>query len=480
MLALLALLPCAVVLAAVLVLRANTLAAAAYALFSALAIWRAGLYAPATMAQIVHATADALVLELLLGLVIFCGLLFVEAIGRAGSLLNIRELIDALDLPKPRAVIFVTTGIGITLESLTGYGVSMLVTVPLLLGLVPRRNAFVLALVGMSLMSWGALSVAALLGAELAGVSQPELAGAIVMTSGPVAALLPFACLIATPGARPSDALFAFFASAGLCAGIWATSRWIGVELAGVGGGIAVIALTIGLAKRSGGLARPAFVSTLKPFVILIAVVVAQQLLVPHLARMGVSVQISTPRVTFDVLDSPSLALFAAFLATIGRSGLASIGEALMSAIRRSWRALVSVLLFLVTARLLVEIGGIGALSQRMAEFGETTSAIATVLLGALGAYATGSGVTSSALFMVSAVEIGRSFDALLLFAALQHSGSSHAAMASLPIIALLIAALPRVEPDDTRNAMRTGLLLAGLWTLVVITVGLVLLHARI
>jgi hypothetical protein len=75
---------------------------------------------------------------------------------------------------------------------------------------------------------------------------------------------------------------------------------------------------------------------------------------------------------------------------------------------------------------------------------------------------------------MVSASSTGQNFDAAALFAALQHSGASHAAMASLPVIALLLAALPDSEPADTRNAMRTGLALAALWTVVVAASGLV------
>ena len=110
---------------------------------------------------------------------------------RLGSLEAIRDTIKALDLSTPRAVILIVMGIGVAVESLTGYGVSMLITIPLLLTLVSRSRAFVLALLGMSLMTWGALSIAALLGAELAGIPPEELSRALVTTSGPVAALLP-------------------------------------------------------------------------------------------------------------------------------------------------------------------------------------------------------------------------------------------------------------------------------------------------
>ena len=87
-----------------------------------------------------------------------------------------------------------------------------------------------------------------------------------------------------------------------------------------------------------------------------------------------------------------------------------------------------------------------------------------TVLIGGFGAYATGSGVTSNALFMAGATAAGDAFEARVLFAALQHSGAGHVAMASLPIIAILLAALPSRQANDERTAMQIGLILALLW----------------
>lgn len=481
MTALLALIPCAVVLVAVLVLRFSALNAAACALLSALILWALGIFSPVSVDQLGRAIADALVLELLVGVVIFFGLLFVEATWRSSNLQSIGEAIQAFELSLPRTVILVVLGIGIALESLTGYGVSMLVTVPLLLRLVSRNRAITLSLLGMSLMTWGALSVAALLGAELAGLTPRAMSSAIVTTSGPVAVLLPLACWAVTPGWRCRDAYFALWIGITLFAGIWVTSLLFGAELAGVGGGLAVIAMTILFVPSRAALSDESIVAVLRPFAILIAVVVAQKLLVPFLSAAGLAPEIATQRVTFRVLDSPGLALLAAVLISLllsrGSTGTQHIGELIARVSRRSSRTLASLMIFLITARLIVETGGIGALSDLLTHFGNTTAAIVVVLLGGVGAYATGSGITSNALFMVSAAATGNSVDALHLFAALQHSSASHAAMASLPVIALLLAALPDREVHDTRIAMRAGLVLAVLWMAVVATSGLVQLH---
>ncbi len=88
MIAFLALLPCAAVVFAVIVLRLSGLAAAAFAFFTALALWVFGVFSPVQLDQLSHAITDAVVLELLVGVVIFLGLLFVEISSRGGHSLE--------------------------------------------------------------------------------------------------------------------------------------------------------------------------------------------------------------------------------------------------------------------------------------------------------------------------------------------------------------------------------------------------------
>lgn len=472
MTALLALLPCGVVVAAILVFRLSGLVAAGLSLFCALGLWAAGVFADADVTQLEHALLDALVLELLVGIVVFLGLLFVVVSGRGGGLDALGSLVAGLGLSAPRTVIVIALGIGVAVESLTGYGVSMLVTAPLLLRVVDRTRTIRLALIGMSLMSWGALSVATLLGAEIAGLATPVLAAAILKTSGPVAAVLPFVCLLGMAGVGRSDIAHALLAAVALVIGIAVTSYWIGVEVAGVGGGLAVILSAIAGSGSGGTVARAVFSKAMLPYGLLIAGVVLQKAVIPFCQANGINPEISTPRVAFRIVESPGVALLIVSVLSIlivDRSGGLS---ALRQAIGRSWRPLMGILLFLLTARILVETGGIAALAETLSHLGAYLGALVVTLMAGGGAFATGSGVTSNALFMSSAVTVGDSLNAAVLFAALQHSGSAHMAMASLPVIAILVAALPETRPGDERTAMRQALGLAGIWLTIVVTSG--------
>ena len=481
----LALLPCAAAVLAVMGFRLSGLAAASLSLNCALVLWAFGLFSPAEFDHLSHAVTDALVLEILVGVVVFFGLLFIEVSSRSGGLGALSDAVGSLGMSTPRTVILIALGIGVALESLTGYGVSMLVSVPLLLRVVGRRQTIRLALIGMSLMSWGALSVSALLGAELAGLPTPVLAEAILRTSGPVAALLPFFCLIGLPGVGPRDVGQALIAGIVLVGGIATTSHWIGVEAAGVGGGLAVIVFCVTTAGSRDGLARSLLSPAMLPYGLLITGVVLQKLAIPHVISMGITPAIETDRVSFRVLESPGLALLAVSLISIaiarrpdlGGEGGRSGGSLLLQVAGRAGRPLAGIFLFLLTARLLVETGGIAALAEMLSRLGAYTATVVVTVLGGVGAFATGSGVTSNALFMSSAAATGASLGVPVLFAALQHSGSAHVAMASLPVIAILTAALPDRRDGDERAAMHAGLGLAAIWLLLVIASGWTQLH---
>ena len=478
MTALVGLLPCAVVVIAVLVFRLSTLTAAGLALATTITIWAGNVLVVGEWAQLERAVVDALILQLLVGVVIYGGLMFVEVTRRGGTTSALSELIGGAGLNQTRSTILIAIGFGVMIESLTGYGVSMLVTVPLLLRVVTRAQAIMLALVGMSLMPWGALSVSALLGAQLAGISVSELADQLLTTSGPVAFLLPLLCAAITRARATADWLFALVAGVTLVVGIALTSELIGVEVAGVGGGITVIGLCLLTTPSGRGVMRSAVSSrAIWAYPFLITCIVVQKLVLDVQGSWSHAAVLATERVSFEVLASPALAL--AFASALVVMAVPSVeapyrDRLFLQVSARAWRALAAVGLFLLTARVLVEIGAVNALAALLSQLGGDVAGIAVALLGGLGAYVTGSGVTANALFMPSAAETGASLGQLSLFAALQHSGAGHTAMASLPVIALLTAALPTRDPTDEQFAVKTGLVLSSLWMMLVIASGLV------
>lgn len=474
MTATLALLPPLAALFAVLCLRASGLIAAGLALAAASAIWLAGVFEPPTAQHGSRALADAAVMTALVAAMVVPGILFVEASGRRRSPEALAGLVQAMQLPVARSALLIAVGIGVAVECLTGMGVSLLVTVPLLLGLVDRRCAIGLALVGMSLMPWGALAISAHVGAKLAGLPLGDLTPWITRVSAPIAASLPLLALLFLPAIGGRDILFALLAGVVLVAGIAGAALVAGIEIAGVAGGLSVIALIALTAGNRRNLGMALRVPGLAPYAALIAAVIAQKLVVGPLAAAGISPQLATPRIAFDILTSPGVALLAATLAT----SAAAIDKGLVTrTLQRSWRPLGSIALFMLAARLTVETGGIVALVAVLQGLGPSAASVAVVLLGAVGGFATGSGVTGNALFMPSAAAAGEAMGHAGLFAALQNGASGHTAMAALPVAAILLSALPDRTNADDRNALRIGLMLAAVHVLTLSVAGLVWLR---
>jgi len=460
----LALLPSSAVLVAVLGLRASGPVAAGTALFASVAVWLSGAFSTPSEVQMVHAFADGLVLTALVAAMIVPGMLFVEATRPAKAPEAIKALIAKIGGPQERRVVLIATGIGVMVESLTGMGVSLLVTMPLLLALLPKSQAIGAGLVGMSLMPWGALSISAHVSAKLSGLGMTALQGWFVVVSGPVAFLLPLWCLGFAGGWRPSKMAFAILAGAVLWASIWAATVTVGVEIAGVAGGLSIVVLCVLLAPSFNGLGRAIAAPGLLPYGVLLATVVAQKLAVAPLDRLGLSPALATDRVSFAVMTSPGVAL----LATVLSTSLRRMTPALVfTVLQRSWRPVFAVALFMIAARLTVECGAIATLADSLSGLGRVGATLAVAFLAAVGGFVTGSAVTSTALFMPSAAAAGTAIGALPILAALQNGVSGHVAMASLPVAAVLLATLPDRRAEDSATVMRIALRLALAHTVV-------------
>jgi len=480
----LALLPAAVAMIAVLAFRANGLIAAALACLAAVAMWlwpplTAGLSGSAgsvvydassvpPAVQGARALADAALLTAIVAAMIVPGILFVEATRQLGSPDAITDVLTALRLPPAQTAMLLATGFGVLLESLTGMGVSLLVTTPMLLAIVPRRQAIGLALVSMSLMPWGALAISGIIGAKLAGLPVATLAHASSFISGAVALILPMLCLAFVTAPTPADRVIAVLTGVILFLAIAASTATLGIEVAGVAGGLAVIVMFGSLAKRN-GLATALAAPALRPYAALFLLVVIQKIAITWLASTGLSPTFDTGRTSFPILASPGVALTAAVLLT-ARAGVTGALWRIVTA--RAWRPVLTVALFMVAARLMVETGAVEALANTVSSLGVGPALVATALLGAASGFATGSGVTGNALFMPSAAATGRALGEVELFSAIQHGAAGHVAMASLPVAAILLAALPNRSSTDDRTVLVLGLRLAAIHLAVIVLAG--------
>ncbi len=412
---------------------------------------------------------DTAVLFASTALVIVPGLAFVVLIERMGVNQALSEWVQALGLKRAELVMFIVLGLAPLLEAMTGFGVSLIATVPLLLSLFERRIALRVALTGMAIMPWGTLGLATVIGASLAHVEASTLAATSALTSAPVfiavAALASYLCGVGITRALVGLGLL-------FLAVLYGLSRWLGPEVAGVGAGLSVAAATLLLAlyRRQGATAL-AWPRSAWPYLALIMCIVLLKGLnaLTHLEDAWV---VRGAHVAWKPLASPGIALLLVLL-WVGRGG----GDRLLGALAtRARRPLLTILCFLAMSQMMLKAGFLDGLVQVLSGLPEMTVVPLVALLGGLSGYMTGSNVGGNAIFMPAVALLPEASRGLL--AALQNSAAGHAALGSLSIV-MLVLGLARTSPEEEGQLVRFGFGLACLNTVLVALAGWALLAVQ-
>ncbi|MDO5648785.1 L-lactate permease [Paracoccus sp. (in: a-proteobacteria)] len=167
MLALIQVSPILAVLSCLLILRRPPVQAALVGVVLTCALWLMGFGTPEASGIAQAALLDTLVLFASTAFVIAPGLAFVILIERLGINQRLADWVRDLGWSRAQQVAFIVLGLAPLLESMTGFGVSLIATVPLLLSLFPRPAALRMSLTGMAVMPWGTLGLATVIGGAL-------------------------------------------------------------------------------------------------------------------------------------------------------------------------------------------------------------------------------------------------------------------------------------------------------------------------
>ncbi len=323
------------------------------------------------------------------------GLLLYNLLFAGGAVEEISRFLGRLEPEREGLALLVVVGAAPFFESVTGFGVAVVISAPILLsaGFAPLKAA-ALASWGQLAVPWGALGVGTLIGADLAGLTFEELSDASAWLSLPLFPVYGIATLALAGGwarvkRRGFEALYVSLA-AGL--GVLASSLYLVPELAGaIGGLVAVGAFLLPRARRLRSLEVP--VQALTPYGVLLALLVGANSFGPvRTALEGLG----------PVFAGPGLwlllsAIFAALFLRLD-------SKATVAAVKRSgkqWLPVAGAIVVFILAGQVVAVGGaaellaVGAASA----FGVVYPAVSP-LVGALGGAMTGSNAGSNALFM--------------------------------------------------------------------------------
>jgi lactate permease len=354
--------------------------------------------------------------------VLFGGLLLYNLLLAGGAVDAVSRFLGGLEPDRVSLAAGIVVGVAPFFESVTGFGVAVVISVPILLaaGFTPLRAA-VLASWGQCAVPWGALGVGTVIGAHLAGMGFGTLSDVSAFLSIPLFPVYGVAAVALAEGwtgvrRRGAEAMVL-----GLVAGVvtLVTSLYLVPELSGAVGGLAATAFFV--ARRRDRLAGVP-VRALLPYAFLLALLAAAN---------GIAALRSVLEELGPVFDGPGLPLLASglFAALLLGLGGGEIGGATHRTATQWLPVAGAVLTFVLAGEVVAESGAAGLLAGGAEALGVFFPAVSPVL-AALGGALTGSNAASNALFMPLQVEAARGLGVSeVLTAAVQNVAGSHASM---------------------------------------------------
>ena len=391
--------------------------------------------------------------------VLFGGLLLYNVFSAGGAIGEVSRFLGRLEPERGALALGVVVGVAPFFESVTGFGVAVVISAPILLaaGFSPLRAA-VLSSWGQCAVPWGALGVGTVIGADLAGMSFGELSDWSALLSLPLFPVYAVAAVVLAGGWDGVRHRGAEAVSLGLVAGVGTlvASRYLIPELSGVVGGLAATAAFLGLRwRRLGELAVP--IRALLPYAFLLALLA----LASGVGTLSEFLESLGPLFVGPGLPLLISCAFAALLFRLGRRGA---GAALGDTFRQWLPAAGAVLTFVLAGQVVASSGAAALLATGAAAFGGLYSVVAPVV-GALGGWLTGSNAASNALFMPLQLEAARDLGIPeALTAAEQNVSGSHASLLAPQRIVLAATATGLLgrEGDVTRTALPPVLISAA------------------
>lgn len=444
-----------VVALALLLARVGPVRSAVAALASAVVVSWIGF--PTPIGRVVADQAHNSAVYAEVALILLGGVVLSQFLSASGAQQRLGDWVVGVCRDPARAVLLVVLGVVPFAESVTGFGIGVVVGVPLLLHFgFPRFRAVVGGLLGLVIVPWGALAPGTLVAAKLTGVGFQEIGTRSAVFSLPVFVLAGAGALLVVTGARRSVAALPelFVVSGVLWGGVWIINATVGTSLAGALGSLIAIAATLLLARireRASLRMPPETARDLTPYGLVVA-----GLLATHL----VTAATSGGTWWTAVMTSPATWLLVTCALTPALLGqrAATLRPAVPQALHRWWPVALTTVLFLCLGVLMTSSGMSAALAQAAARLGPGYPALAP-WVGALGGFLTGSNTGANAMFAAGQAQTAQALGyPTLNLVAFQNVSASLTTMASIPRVALAVSmARQPTERAKTASGVETG-----------------------
>jgi lactate permease len=161
----------------------NTVTGALFGALFGLAVITATNWFALDSAKLLTAFFTASILTISAALVIVPGLYLNEVLKGQGKIKSLSNMIKLFKLDPTHKTLLLLIAFLPAIESLTGFGVSLFLSIPLFFSLFPDYKAYRLSIIGMNIMPWGTLALATIVGASLSQEPVNQLSATTALTS---------------------------------------------------------------------------------------------------------------------------------------------------------------------------------------------------------------------------------------------------------------------------------------------------------
>ncbi|ACL18336.1 L-lactate permease [Desulfitobacterium hafniense DCB-2] len=422
--------------------------------------------------EILHATVKAVLTSAIVAYVLLFGIFLYHIMNETGLIKRIASLISGSTQDPVRQVILLVVAFSPLVESVSGYGIAIIVVAPILVELgFSRFKAVLLSLLGLSAVPWGALATGTYIGANLAGIPFQRLGTDVAVLSIPTFFYFAVTAVYLAGGWQGVRAKWAelMLVAGSLAFSVWLFNAYVSIELAGVFASLVALGVefafiyftakstpeeaAFSLAARNQSKAD--ILKTMSPYLILTGVLFISRLVPPIKAFAGSHAVFSLPAYSFSlpVLYSPGFSIFLTCLLTILLFKIQKhvIKRAVQLSLKQWLPVTLSTIAFIGTSEIMAAAGMTTTLAQAAAAAFGSAFVLCSPLIGGFGGFLTGSNVASNAMLINLQVEVAKQIGVPPeLFASMQNTSSSHMTMAS-PSRVLLGASVCNIRSEENR-----------------------------
>lgn len=448
--------------------------------------------------EIFQATIKGILISSMVAYVLLFGILLFHLMNEMHVIHSIASFISSSTKDPIRQVILLVVTFSPLVESVSGFGIAIIVVAPILIVLgFDRYKAALLSLVSLSAVPWGALATGTVIAANLSGVPVPKLGSGSAILSVPTFLYFTLIAVYLTMGWKGIKERWAelLIISGSLAGSVWIFNTFISVELAGVFGALVAVGVELIFIRFSKTMQTTeevtisrlliteevnySILKAMSPYLVLTALLFISRMapgigpfLLSHCVLVFSSYSYSLP-----ILYSPGfflliVCLFTIYIFQIERS---VIRKAIQSTLKQWIPVILSTIFFVAMSEVMSEAGMTNIIARLAASTLGVSFIFFSPLIGGLGGFLTGSNTGSNAMFiklqLQAASQLGMSPE---MFTYGQNTSASHMTMAS-PSRVLLAQSVCEI---DSKNNLLKQISLIAIGSLILLIVEIILLKS--